>query len=307
MQWIIDTGTINTIRISNKDTVVGFIDNISFINPVRVGDILFYRTWIGRIRRSSMEVLVEVLKRGTSKEFKLASVAKLIFVAINEKIKPVDVNVRIMPRENWEKNIYEQLSIWREKIDVLINELKKRSVRKPLSLFRHSISTIRRVYYEDAMPGNIMYAGSLLRYIDENSGILASNYAKGPTVTASIDQIIFLRPIYVNDVIKITSMLTRTWRSSMEIKNIVSKISSENVEEVLVESYSTFVKLDIDGRPSPVDPLEPHTPEEYEEWATADERRSLRLKFAEKIEKYKEIAFEDIDIKDPKPMIENII
>ncbi|MCI4457534.1 MAG: hypothetical protein JHC19_05630 [Desulfurococcaceae archaeon] len=107
--------------------------------------------------------------------------------------------------------------------------------------------------------------------------------------------------------IKITSMLTRTWRSSMEIRNIVSKISSENVEEVLLESYSTFVKLDIDGRPSPVDPLEPHTPEEYEEWATADERRSLRLKFAERIEKYKEIAFEDIDIKDPKPMIENII
>lgn len=305
MDWIVEAGTINTTRVSGKSSVVGFIDNVFFINPVRIGALLFYRTWVVRVRRSSMEVLVEVLVRDPREGLRLASFARSVYVALGSDGRPIETGLRVQPSSRWEEDLVERMRRWREGVDNVVQALKKRSSRGPQALYRYSVSSVRQVFYEDALPMNMMYAGALLKYIDEVSGILASSYARGAVVTASVDQMVFIRPIYVGDSIKISSVLTRTWRTSMEVKNIVTRLADR--EEVVVESYSTFVKLDESGRPVELEPFRPITPEEYEEWSRADERRRNRLELLKSLETLRDKRLDNIDLRDPVPLVAEIL
>lgn len=305
MDWIVEAGTINTMRLSGKSTVIGFIDNLFFINPVSIGDTVFYRTWIGRVRRSSMEVIVEAIVRGRENKYYLASIAKMIYVALGSDNRPVKIDLEIEAREDWEFSIMSQLETWRNRVDELIKSSVS-AEKPPYAFSKYSVSSLKRVTFEDAMPANMMYGGSLLRYIDEISSILAFGYSGGVVVTASVDQMIFKKPIFVGDVIKILSMITRTWRSSMEIKTLILR-EKNGEEEILTECYSTFVKLDEKGKPSELKPYNPTTPEEYEEWTKADERRRIRLELAKKLNEYKNKDLGVIDLSDPKPVIRDIL
>ncbi|MGC9010049.1 MAG: acyl-CoA thioesterase [Sulfolobales archaeon] len=305
IDWMIEAATLNTMRLSGKNTVVGYIDNLFFINPISIGDTVFYRTWIGRVRRRSMEVIIEAIVRSKEGKYFLASTAKMILVAVGSDGRPVEAGLRVVGKEDWELSIIDQLSKWRIQVDEIIKSSEKKS-ETSYFLSKHSVSSMRRVSYEDAMPANIMYAGSLLRYIDELSSILAFSYAEGVAVTASIDQLIFKKPIYVGDIIKLVSMITRTWRTSMEIKTLVLRQQNTR-EELLVECYSTFVKLSESGKPAELKPFEPATPEEYEEWVKADERRKQRLELMKKISYFRNKELADFNIKDPRPIIKNIV
>ncbi len=306
IDWMIEAATLNTMRLSGKNTVVGYIDNLFFINPISVGDTVFYRTWIGRVRRKSMEVIIEAVVRSREGRYFLASIAKMILVAVGDDGRSIEAGFRIIGREDWEINIIDQLSKWRSQVDEVIKSIEKRS-EAPYSVPKYSVASMRRVSYEDAMPANIMYAGSLLRYTDEISSILAFSYAEGVVVTASIDQLIFKKPIYVGEVIKLISMITRTWRTSMEIKTIVLR-QQDTREELLVECYSTFVKLSEIGKPAELKPYEPTSPEEFEEWIKADERRKQRLELLKKLSgEYRNKELKYFDIRDPRPVVSSII
>ncbi|MEM0283445.1 MAG: hotdog domain-containing protein [Sulfolobales archaeon] len=305
MDWIVEIGTLNTMRLSRRNTVLGFIDNLFFINPVRIGDVLIYRSWIVRVRRTSMEVLIEVLSRNISGEYYISSAAKAIYVALDHENKPVDTGFRVYSENDWEKDLFARFSKWREDVDKLIEKEDLLS-GEPEYEPKYSLTSIRRVSPEDVMSGDIMYAGNLLQYIDEISGILASRYAGEAVVTASVDQIIFKKAIKLGDVIKLRSSLTRTWKSSMEIKTVVSRLT-EDKEEKLVEAYSTFVKIGSEGKPEPLSPYLPLTPEEYKEWVRAEERRMKRMDRIEKLRIFRNKRIEDIDLEDPRPLTLEII
>ncbi|MEZ0289744.1 MAG: hotdog domain-containing protein [Sulfolobales archaeon] len=301
MEWIVESGTINTMRFSGRNSVLGFIDNLFFINPVRVGDTVIYRTWIVRVRRTSMEVYIEVLSRTGEGEYFLSSIARAIYVALDHNYKPVDTGFRVYGASEWENNMISKFEKWRAEVDKLIERYTSVEF-KPAYTPRYAFSTIRRVSFEDAMPESIMYAGNLLRYLDEISSILSSRYAGGSVVTASLDQLIFKKPIRVGDIIKLTSTLTRTWKSSMEIKTVVTRLSGES-EEKLVEAYSTFVKIGLDGRPQPLEPYQPTSPEEYEEWIEADARRQRRFNSLREVEYFKGKKVDIGDLRKPEPIV----
>jgi len=59
LQWLVDAGTIAAMDFSESDAVLGYLDRMHFIAPVKVGDIVKFRAWIVHVRRSSMTALVE--------------------------------------------------------------------------------------------------------------------------------------------------------------------------------------------------------------------------------------------------------
>ncbi len=61
----------------------------------------------------------------------------------------------------------------------------------------------------------------------------------------------------------------------------------EGPDNIKTRSYFTFVKIDELGRPEPLKPYEPVTPEEAEAWEEADLRRRSRIEDLEKISRYK--------------------
>ena len=59
LEWVVDAGTMAAVNFVEGDVVLGFFDRMHFVTPVRLGDVLVFRSWVVGVRRSSVSVLVE--------------------------------------------------------------------------------------------------------------------------------------------------------------------------------------------------------------------------------------------------------
>jgi acyl-CoA hydrolase len=291
LHWIIDSSMTSIIKSIGKEPVLGYIDNVYFINPVKVGSMLIYRSWLARAGKSSLDIYTEIIGYSSiDRGFVMVASAKSVYVNIDQDGKPASHNMCIEASSSWGKRLIEYMESWHEKSLEVIKKAKEARKYEKERILRHQARTLRRVSTEDTMTSNIMYAGRLMLMLDEISSIVAHSYAESPVVTASVDQMIFSSPIRVGDILEITASLTRTWRTSMEIE--VEVRSSINKRDLKTRSYFTFVKVDESGKPRELRPYAPLTPEEVEVWEEADLRRKARLEDLERISKYKGLYIE---------------
>ena len=144
---------------------------------------------------------------------------------------------------------------------------------------RESISE----YSEFALPtdantlGNVL-GGKVMHLVDLAAALAAVRHARCPVVTASVDQMSFLHPVHIGQLIMLQSSVNRVFRTSMEVG---VKVFAENLltgETVhTCSAYLTFVALDAHGKVTPVAPVIPETERELRWYRQAAERREYRL------------------------------
>jgi uncharacterized protein (TIGR00369 family) len=124
--------------------------------------------------------------------------------------------------------------------------------------------------------GNV-HGGNLLRLLDQVAYACASRYAGRYVVTLSVDQVMFLQPIHVGELVTFLASVNHTGSSSMEVG---IKVVAEDIRERTVRHanscFFTMVAVDDDGRPVRVAPLSPATPDERRRQAAALVRKDLR-------------------------------
>jgi acyl-CoA thioesterase YciA len=109
-------------------------------------------------------------------------------------------------------------------------------------------------------PGDInanghIFGGWVLSQLDIAAGIVASRRADGPVATVAIERMEFLAPIHLRDVISVYAEVAKVGRTSMQIRIEVIASRDRGATEVKVtEGLFTFVALDEQHRPRPVDP-----------------------------------------------------
>jgi acyl-CoA thioesterase YciA len=90
--------------------------------------------------------------------------------------------------------------------------------------------------------------------MDIAGGIAASRRAGGAVATVAIEAMHFIEPIHVRDVISVYAEVERVGRTSMGVRIEVIATRDRGATEVKVtEGLFTFVALDNDYRPRPVD------------------------------------------------------
>ena len=124
--------------------------------------------------------------------------------------------------------------------------------------------------------GNV-HGGAILRQLDNVAYSCASRYAGRYAVTLSVDQVMFLEPIHVGELVTFLASVNYTGTSSMEIgiKVVAEDIRKQSVRHAN-SCFFTMVAVDDEGRTTAVPPLEPSTPEEIRRFAAARLRRQLR-------------------------------
>ena len=127
--------------------------------------------------------------------------------------------------------------------------------------------------------GNV-HGGTILKLLDQVAYACASRYAARYVVTLSVDQVTFRQPINVGELVTFLASVNHTGTSSMEIgiKVIAEDIRSQQVRHVN-SCFFTMVAVGDDGKPVPVAPLQPATPDERRRHAAAIVRRELRQEF----------------------------
>lgn len=129
--------------------------------------------------------------------------------------------------------------------------------------------------------GNLM-GGNLMRWMDIAGGICAARHCGAHTVTASVDNVSFSKPIHLGDVITIKASVTRAFTTSVEIYIEVFTTSSFGADqERSNHAYMTFVALDArTKRPTQVPEVLPQSEEEIALFQSAARRREVRLVLA---------------------------
>lgn len=131
----------------------------------------------------------------------------------------------------------------------------------------------------DANPYGNVHGGVIMRNIDEAAAIAAIRHSRRNTVTASIDRLNFLKPVFVGEVVIFKSNVNMAFRTSMEVGVRVEaeNLYTGNVRHV-ASAYLTFVCIDEDHHPVALPPLIPECEEDERRMREAGERRSERLK-----------------------------
>ena len=130
-----------------------------------------------------------------------------------------------------------------------------------------------------------VHGGAILRMLDQVAYACASRYAGHYVVTLSVDQVQFRSPVQVGDLVHALASVNFVGTTSMEvgIKVIAEKTQSRQVCHAL-SCFFTMVAVDNEGRPMPVPPLVPNTPEDERRFLWAQMRRALRRELQQKYE-----------------------
>jgi acyl-CoA hydrolase len=125
--------------------------------------------------------------------------------------------------------------------------------------------------------GNV-FGGVILAMMDTAAGIAALRHARTICVTASVDRVDFRLPIHIGDLVIMKASVNYVGRTSMEIGVRVETEHLLTGERRHTNScYLTFVAIDKDGKPVPVPPIKPVTPDQIRRYEAAKQRRARRL------------------------------
>ena len=69
----------------------------------------------------------------------------------------------------------------------------------------------------DANPAGNMFGGAILRLIEETAWIAALKHVRSNLVTVPIDRMDFYHPIYIGDLLRLSSQVNYVHTTSMEI------------------------------------------------------------------------------------------
>ena len=109
----------------------------------------------------------------------------------------------------------------------------------------------------DANMSGDIFGGWLMSQMDLGASVVARQRARGRTATASCENLQFIKPVYVGDLVSIHSWMIREGRSSMRIG--VQGWARRNIFGAFVQVSSaefTFVAIDGEGRSRPLPPPE---------------------------------------------------
>jgi len=279
MSWIATAGTLTASRCARGPVVLGAMDDLDFLTPVDLGEIVTISAQVEHIGRASLEVGVEVHSEQPRTGIRRKTTSShLAFIALDEHERPRPVGQAIAPASPAEEAVLAAAAARRAAriarvragaagaVPALADDPAGRGVR-----------LARLIMPEDAISGTLMFAGRLLAVLDEVAAITVIRYCRLPTVTASIDSVYFYHPLRVGQIADVRGILTHVGRSSMEVGiRVDGEEPRTGRRRHVCTAFLTLVHLDERGRPAPVPAFSPETPEERRLWQDAEARRSQR-------------------------------
>jgi acyl-CoA hydrolase len=282
MQWITQAGTMAAARVARGTVVLGAMDDLDFLHPVKVGQIAILQARVESVGRSSLEVGVRVWGEDVATGERTVTLnSHLVFVSVDDHARPRPVQERIVPRDAAEAELVEAARARRAH---RVTRLGSRAVRaKDVATdddadFRWRFQSSRAVLPEDALFGNTMFPGKMLMELDEAGGIVSMRYCKGLVMTACVDAMDFYSPIFTREVVTFKAGLNHVGSSSLEIGiKVLAEVPWSGELRHACTAFLTYVHLGADLRPRPCPPFGPQTPGERERWQAALARRERRL------------------------------
>jgi acyl-CoA hydrolase len=124
-----------------------------------------------------------------------------------------------------------------------------------------------------------VHGGVIMKLVDDAAGAVAGRHSGGPAVTASMDEMVFLEPVKVGDLVHVHAQCNWTGRTSMEIgvKVLAERWNESTPATRVGTAYLVFAAVDEYGKPRPVPPVVPTDDRDRRRHQEAEIRRTHRL------------------------------
>ena len=153
---------------------------------------------------------------------------------------------------------------------------------KPVASSRVELSEVMGI--QDSNLAGAVHGGVIMKLVDTAGGLSAIKHCAGQVVTAQIDEMSFIEPVNLGDLVTVKASVNDVGRTSMEVG---VRVETENLitghRSHTSTAYLVFVALDQYRRPTPVPPLIAETPDEKRRMREAKVRRQARLSRREAI------------------------
>ncbi len=160
--------------------------------------------------------------------------------------------------------------------------------RDPVPVAASEITFVRTMTQLDANILGHVHGGVIMREVDTAAGAAAARHAGRVCVTAAIDELSFLAPVEVGDLLFVHAAVNDVGHTSLEVG---VRVEAERWEggprRHTTTAYLVMVCLGDDGRPVPVPPLEVADEQEHRRQAQARIRRQMRKERIERLGSYR--------------------
>lgn len=143
-----------------------------------------------------------------------------------------------------------------------------------------SESRIEQVYQvrpEHLNGSERLFGGRLMEWIDEIAGLVGIRHSQSNVITASVDNLVFMRPVFQNDLVVLIGSVTYVGTTSMEIRVDTYVEELDGSRYPVNRAYLTLVAIDHDGKPHKVPGLIIQNEDQQLEWDAGKRRKDLRI------------------------------
>jgi acyl-CoA hydrolase len=152
----------------------------------------------------------------------------------------------------------------------------------------------RQMEIPDANIAGNVHGGTIMKMVDTAAGLAAAKHCGGLAVTAAMDEMSFLDPVFVGDVVTVKAMVNEAFHTSVEVGVRVEAETYATGRHVHTSSaYLVFVSIDDRGSPRPVPPLLAETEDQRRRQQEARLRRETRLARKQAIDEARAVGGED--------------
>ncbi len=130
-----------------------------------------------------------------------------------------------------------------------------------------------------------VHGGVVMKLVDDVAGAAAARHSHGSAVTVAMDEMVFLRPVRIGDLIHAHAQVNWAGRTSMEVgvRVTAERWNETQPAEHVASAYLVFVAVDEENTPREVPPVAPETDVDRNRFTEAEIRRANRLARREEI------------------------
>ena len=122
-----------------------------------------------------------------------------------------------------------------------------------------------------------LFGGRLMEWIDEAAGLVGIRHSQCNVITASVDNLRFIRGIFQGDLVVLIGNITYVGNTSMEVRVDTYVEQLDGIRYPVNRAYLTLVAIDRNGKPTKVPGLVLESVGQQAEWEAGKKRKQLRI------------------------------
>jgi acyl-CoA hydrolase/rubrerythrin len=144
----------------------------------------------------------------------------------------------------------------RQELGVALDSLTTNTPLPGLAVQHSAVTMAQLVMPNQTNMRGFIHGGEMMKLMDNAAGVVALRHSRRDVVTARVDEINFLKPVKVGDLVLIDSALSFVSSRSMEVRvQVYTEAPKSGVREKALTAYFIMVALDADSRPAEIPPL----------------------------------------------------